>query len=57
MPTENNLKYFVEEHKKYQWDERSIMNDDPKVIKEEDHTADALQYFVLDNAQMLDLKA
>ena len=57
LPTENNLKYFVEEHKKYQWDERSIMNDDPKVIKEEDHTADALQYFVLDNAQMLDLKA
>lgn len=57
LPTENNLKYFVEEHKKYQWDERSIMNDDPKVIKEDDHTCDAFQYFVIDNAQMLDLKA
>jgi phage terminase large subunit len=57
LPTENNLKYFIEEHKKYQWDERSIMNDDPKVIKEDDHTCDALQYFVIDNAQMLDLKA
>lgn len=57
LPTENNIKYFIEEHKKYQWEEKSIMNDDPKVIKEEDHTCDALQYFVLDNAQMLDLKA
>lgn len=57
LKTIKNLKYFVEEHKKYRWDERSIMNDDPKVIKEEDHTCDALQYFVLDNAQMLDLKA
>lgn len=56
LPTENNLKYFVEEHKKYQWDERSIMNDDPKVIKEDDHTADALQYFVIDNARYLNLK-
>ena len=56
MPTENNLKYFVEEHKKYQWDERSIMNDDPKVIKEDDHTCDALQYFVIDNARYLNLK-
>lgn len=57
LPTENNLKYFIEEHKRYQWDERSIMNDDPKVIKEDDHTCDAFQYFVIDNAQMLDLKA
>lgn len=57
LKTIKNLKYFVEEHKKYRWDERSIMNDDPKVIKDEDHTCDALQYFVIDNAQMLDLKA
>lgn len=56
LKTINNLKYFVEEHKKYQWDERSIMNDDPKVIKEDDHTCDALQYFVIDNARYLNLK-
>ena len=56
LPTENNLKYFVEEHKKYQWDEKSIMNDDPKVIKEDDHTCDAFQYFVIDNARYLNLK-
>lgn len=56
LPTENNLKYFIEEHKKYQWEEKSIMNDDPKVIKEDDHTCDAFQYFVIDNARYLDLK-
>ena len=56
LTTENNLKYFVEEHKKYQWEEKSIMNDDPKVVKEDDHTVDALQYFVLDNARYLNLK-
>ena len=56
LPTENNLKYFIEEHKKYQWEEKSLMNDDPKVIKEDDHTCDAFQYFVIDNARYLDLK-
>lgn len=56
LTTENNLKYFIEEHKKYQWEEKSIVNDDPKVIKEDDHTCDALQYFVIDNARYLNLK-
>nr|DAR04399.1 MAG TPA: large terminase [Caudoviricetes sp.] len=56
LKTINNLKYFIEEHKKYQWEEKSIMNDDPKVVKEEDHTVDALQYFVIDNARYLNLK-
>ena len=57
FPTENNLRYFIEEHKRYQWDERSVMDDDPKVIKENDHTCDALQYMIVDNAQLLRLKA
>lgn len=57
LPTENNLKYFIEEHKRYQWDEKSIKDDDPKVVKEDDHTCDALQYLVIDNAKLLDLKA
>lgn len=56
LKTVNNLKYFIEEHKKYQWEEKSIMNDDPKVIKEDDHTCDAFQYFVIDNARYLNLK-
>ena len=57
FPTENNLKYFIEEHKRYQWDEKTVKDDDPKVIKEEDHTCDAFQYMVVDNAQLLRLKA
>ncbi|MGQ7407733.1 PBSX family phage terminase large subunit [Streptococcus suis] len=57
LPTENNLKYFIEEHKRYQWDEKTVMNDDPKVVKEDDHTCDAFQYLIVDNAQLLRLKA
>lgn len=57
LPTENNVRFFIEEHKRYQWDEKSVMNDDPKVIKEDDHTCDAFQYLIIDNARELDLKA
>lgn len=57
FPTENNLKFFIEEHKRYQWDEKTVKDDDPKVIKEDDHTCDAFQYMVVDNAQLLRLKA
>nr|DAU66356.1 MAG TPA: large terminase [Caudoviricetes sp.] len=57
FPTENNLKYFIEEHKRYQWDEKTVKDDDPKVVKEDDHTCDAFQYMVVDNAQLLRLKA
>lgn len=56
LPSENNLRYFIEEHKKYMWDEKTVMNDDPKVVKEDDHTCDAFQYFVIDNATLLELK-
>ena len=56
LPTENNLRYFIEEHKRYQWEEKTILNDDPKVVKEDDHTCDAFQYFVMDNAALLELK-
>lgn len=57
LPTENNLRYFIEEHKRYQWEEKSILNDDPKVVKEDDHTCDAFQYMIVDNLQLLGLKA
>lgn len=50
-------KVFVEEHKMYRYDEKTINTDDPKVIKENDHTVDEFKYFVLDNAKELDLKA
>lgn len=51
-----NNKVFMEQHRQYQWDEKSMESDDPKVIKENDHTVDAFKYMVLDNARILGLK-
>lgn len=48
-------KIFVEEHKKYQWDEKTLNTDKPEVIKEDDHTCDAFQYYVKDNLRKLKL--
>lgn len=47
---------FLAEHRKYQWDDKTLQSDDPKVIKEDDHTCDMLQYFVRDNERFLGLK-
>ena len=47
---------FIEEHKKYQFDEKTLNSDDPKVIKEDDHTVDEFQYFCTANAKDLRLK-
>lgn len=47
---------FIEEHRQYRWDENTLNSDDPKVIKEHDHTVDALKYAILDNEQDLGLK-
>ena len=57
LNTQNN-KIFIEEHKQYRWDEKSleINSDNPNVIKDNDHTCDSLQYFVKDNLRDLDLK-
>ncbi|WP_308689212.1 PBSX family phage terminase large subunit [uncultured Streptococcus sp.] len=55
LNTENN-KIFIEEHKMYRWDEKTIKSDNPNVIKEDDHTCDTSQYFVLDNAKILGLR-
>jgi len=55
LDTENN-KIFIEEHKKYQWDPDALQSDDPKVVKEDDHTVDAFQYYVNDNLRKLGLK-
>ena len=41
----------------YRYDDKTINTDDPKVIKEDDHTVDGFKYFVLDNARELNLKA
>jgi phage terminase large subunit len=55
LKTENN-QIFYEEHKRYQWDPETLNSDDPKVIKENDHTCDAFQYYVNDNLRKLNLK-
>lgn len=55
LNTERN-KIFIEEHKKYQWDASTLQSDDPKVMKVDDHTCDAFQYYVNDNLQKLGLK-
>jgi phage terminase large subunit len=47
---------FLTEHKKYQWDADTLQSDDPKVIKIDDHTVDAFQYYVQDNLRKLGLK-
>ncbi|MEK4701980.1 PBSX family phage terminase large subunit [Solibacillus sp. FSL R7-0668] len=55
LDTPNN-KIFIDEHKKYQWDADTLESDDPKVIKEDDHTCDMFQYYVNDNLRKLGLK-
>lgn len=55
LDTEAN-EIFISEHRRYQWDEKTVESDDPRVIKEHDHTCDQFQYFVLDNRQDLGLK-
>lgn len=56
LKTDNN-KVFIEEHKKYQWDKKTLKHKNPKVIEENDHTCDALQYYVMANGQKLKLTA
>lgn len=55
LNTKNN-QIFLDEHKRYQWDEKTVNTADPKVIKEHDHTCDAFQYFVNNNLEKLGLK-
>lgn len=55
LDTPNN-QIFIEEHRKYQWDADTLQSDDPKIIKVDDHTCDAFQYYVNDNLRKLGLK-
>ena len=55
LDNENN-KIFIEEHKMYRYDEKTIDTEEPRVVKEDDHTCDEFKYFVLDNAKLLGLK-
>ncbi|MDL2214416.1 PBSX family phage terminase large subunit [Clostridia bacterium OttesenSCG-928-O13] len=44
---------FVDEHKRYEWKPTTLHTANPDVIKENDHTCDAFQYFVVDNLREL----
>lgn len=48
---------FIDEHKKYQWDEKTLKSDNPQVIKEDDHTCDSLKYLCITVAQQWGIKA
>lgn len=54
LDTDNN-KIFIEEHRKYQMDPKSLNTPEPKVIEVDDHTCDAFIYYVMDNRQKLGL--
>lgn len=54
LNTESN-QIFLDEHKKYRWDENTMHDDIPKPIKEHDHTCDCLQYAILENRFDLNL--
>ena len=56
LNTPNN-KIFLEEHKKYQWDEKTLNTPEPKVVKIDDHTCDAFQYYVNYDLIKLGLRA
>ena len=54
LNTKNN-QIFLDEHKKYRWDENTMHDEIPKPIKEHDHTCDCLQYAILENRFDLNL--
>lgn len=56
VKTENNVKYFLDEHKRYTWIEDTVFSENPQVVKEDDHTCDAFEYFVIDNKRDLGLE-
>lgn len=47
---------FIEEHRKFMWDENTLNSDNPNVIKEDDHTCDMFIYLCLSNARDFRLK-
>ena len=52
-----NNEIFVDEHRKYMWDEKTVHTENPEVIKIDDHTCDAAQYLVLTMASRWGLRA
>ncbi|MDC8307896.1 PBSX family phage terminase large subunit [Pediococcus acidilactici] len=55
LDNEDN-KIFIDQHERYSWDDKTFELDEPKVIKEDDHTCDAFKYIIMDLASKLGLK-
>lgn len=47
---------FIDEHRTYRWDPKTKDSENPRVVKEDDHTCDMFQYYVNDNLRKLKLK-
>lgn len=56
LDTKNN-QVFVDEHRKYMWNEKTVHTENPKVIEIDDHTCDSFQYLCLTMAQRWGLRA
>lgn len=51
-----NNQVFVDEHRKYMWNEKTVHTENPRVIEIDDHTCDAFQYLVITMASRWGLK-
>lgn len=47
---------FIEEHKKFSWNEKTVDSENPQVIEEDDHTCDQFIYLCVSNARDFRLK-
>lgn len=47
---------FIEEHRKFSWNEKTLHSDSPQVIEKDDHTCDQFIYLCLDNARDFNLE-
>lgn len=56
LPNADNNEIFIEEHKKFSWNEKTLNTDMPKVIEEDDHTCDMFIYLCVANAREFKLK-
>ena len=56
MPHADSNEIFIEEHKKFSWDPKTVDGDTPKVLEVDDHTCDQFIYLCLSNARDFRLK-
>lgn len=52
----DNNQIFIDQMKQYQWEERTMITDNPQPIAENDHSVDMFQYFVVSHARQLGLR-